>query len=78
MKRIAALKVVNVFLGILALNQIVTGLLSESISPQMFEVLHEGGGILFAILAMIHLVLNWGWVRLNYFRSSPARTSPRE
>lgn len=66
MTRTTALKIVNPILGILALNQIVTGLFGEDLPPETFEILHEGGGILFAVTALIHLALNWGWVRSNF------------
>jgi hypothetical protein len=71
MKRNTALKILNPVLGLLLVNQIVTGLLADSLSPDAFEVLHEGGGILMGVLALLHVVLNWGWVKANFFKSAP-------
>lgn len=39
----------------------------------VFE-LHELNGVLFIAVALTHIVLNWGWVKANFF--APAR-APR-
>lgn len=78
MTRNTALKIVNPILGILALNQILTGLFGEHLPPETFETLHEGGGILFAVIALIHLALNWGWVRSNFMRRGAASAGRRD
>ncbi len=70
MKRNTALKILNPILGVLALNQIFTGLFSDALPREAFEILHEGGGILFAVMALLHLALNWGWVKTNFIKSS--------
>jgi len=36
----------------------------------VFEV-HELNGVLFIALVLTHIVLNWGWVKANFF--APAR-----
>ena len=71
MKRNALLKILNPILAILLLNQALTGLLSDSLSGEAFEVLHEGGGVAFVIGGLLHLVLNWNWVKANFFKHSP-------
>jgi hypothetical protein len=63
MNRALALKVVNIALGVLILNQAGTGLGGDALSHEAFEVLHEGGGFLMLGLAAAHVVLNWGWVK---------------
>ncbi|MBN2185772.1 MAG: hypothetical protein JW746_10660 [Candidatus Krumholzibacteriota bacterium] len=70
MKRTALLKVVNPVLGICLVNQLVTGFAHGKISHDTYELLHERGGILFALVALLHLILNWNWIRTNYFKGS--------
>ncbi len=36
----------------------------------VFEGLHIVGGIGLLILAAIHVVLNWGWVRVDFLRTA--------
>jgi len=66
MSKIRALRVVNAVLAIAVLNQAITGLGSDLLSHDVFEILHIGGGISLLVLALIHVSLNWGWIRLNY------------
>lgn len=70
MKRNLVLKILNPILGILALNQILTGLFSETLPPEAFEILHEGGGIVFAIVVLLHVTLNWSWIKSNFGKSN--------
>ncbi len=69
MKRNTALKILNPILGVLALNQILTGFLGDHLSHEAFEILHEGGGIAFGVVALLHVILNWNWVKANFRRS---------
>ena len=71
MKRNTALNILNPILGLLFLNQVITGLLADSIPPDTFEVLHVGGGIAFAVAAVLHVVLNWSWVKANFLKKAP-------
>ncbi len=66
------LKIINPILGILFINQVLMGLLHGLVSPKVFEVMHEKGGIIFAIAAILHVALNWGWVKANLLRKKPA------
>ncbi len=70
MKRNTALKILNPILGVLVLNQVLTGLFAEDISHEVFEVLHGGGGVVFAIGVVLHLILNWNWVRASFLKKS--------
>jgi len=70
MKRTAILKVVNPILGLLVVSQLLSGLFGEALLHEVFEVIHQGGGILIAITASLHLLLNWNWVKANYFRKA--------
>ncbi|MDP2866326.1 MAG: hypothetical protein Q8O90_08790 [Elusimicrobiota bacterium] len=72
MKRITALKIVNLLIAVLALSQVATGLLHDSLTEDAFEAIHEAGGISFAAAALLHVILNWGWVKANYFGGDAA------
>ncbi len=72
MKRNTMLKIVNPILGILIINQILTGIFGDSIPREVFEILHEDGGFVLAIVAALHLILNWNWVKATYFKRTPA------
>jgi hypothetical protein len=78
MTRTTALKILNPILAVLALNQVATGLGREALSIDAFEVLHQGGGIVFAVAALLHVILNWYWVRANFLRKrAAAATHPQ-
>ena len=68
MTRNTALKILNPILGLLALNQITTGLLRELLPPDVFLIIHKGGGITFAVAASLHVILNGNWIKANFFR----------
>ncbi|MBN2071304.1 MAG: hypothetical protein JW814_07605 [Candidatus Krumholzibacteriota bacterium] len=72
MKKTGVLKVVNLILGIFFVNQVVTGLIHARLSHNMYEILHEGGGIILALSGVLHLILNWNWINSNYLRKSAA------
>jgi hypothetical protein len=63
MNRAVWLRRVNVGLFFLLVLQAVTALLSGVIDPEVFEVIHPVGGALLVLFALIHISLNWAWVR---------------
>ena len=67
MKKKTAHKIINPILFVLILNQAVTALLHSKIPMDTFETIHEGGGFILAGLVIIHLILNFNWIKLNYF-----------
>ncbi len=71
-KRNTLLKVLNPILGLFFLNQILAGIFREALSRRAFEILHERGGIVLTILVIIHVTLNWNWVKANFFKKAPA------
>lgn len=66
------LKIINPILLILIVSQAFTGLFHHSIPDELFEIIHEGGGIALIIVSLIHLVLNWNWVYANYIKRTHA------
>ena len=57
-------------LGVLVLNQLLVGLLHDALSREVFEVMHEGGGVLLVLGVLLHSILNWNWVRANFLKKS--------
>ena len=71
MKKNTVLKIVNPILGVLLVNQVLMGLMHDMLPHEVFEVFHEGGGIVFAIVAILHVILNWNWIKANFLRKAP-------
>jgi hypothetical protein len=63
-----ALKVLNPILALIILNQIFSALLSNVLSHRLFEKIHETGGFLLIIGVVIHILLNWSWVKTTYLK----------
>jgi len=70
MKRNTAFKVLNPVIAILLMIQVFSGLFSDSLSHDAFEILHEANGITLAILIVLHIALNWNWVKANFFKKA--------
>ena len=68
MKKNTILKIINPILLVLVINQVITGWLHIRLSPKTFEFLHEGTGKVLLVLAVVHLILNFNWVKVNYFK----------
>jgi len=68
MMKTKVLKFINPLIGILMINQILTALFRESLPFNQFGMIHGYGGYLLSILVMVHLGLNWSWLKANYFR----------
>ena len=78
MKRNTALKIINPVLIVLFISQAITGLFHHQIvsaSYKTWEILHEGGGKVFIGLVMLHLILNFNWIKANYFKTRKATQS---
>jgi hypothetical protein len=70
MKKNTALKMVNLLVAIAFLVLAASIAISKTItdpSPALFET-HEFTGYIFFILVIIHFVLNWSWVKANFFK----------
>ena len=67
MKRNTMLKILNPVLIVLFINQAVTVLFHDELPFRAFQIFHKGGGAVLLILIAVHLVLNFNWVKANYF-----------
>jgi hypothetical protein len=67
MKRNTALKILNPILVVFFVNQVVTVLFRGHLSHEAFETFHIGGGSIFIGLIVVHFILNFNWVKANYF-----------
>jgi hypothetical protein len=63
MNKKSGLKFINIVIAIMILSQIATGLSGELIGKEAFEVLHKGGAFILFTGVIIHVILNWGWVK---------------
>ncbi len=65
--RMGALKVVNplMFLAFLGVAGVAVGRLAGLVGYELFGKVHRPAGIAFITLAVVHLVLNWGWISTN-------------
>jgi hypothetical protein len=70
MNRLSGLKITNVLLFVALVCQTGTGAGHELMGPELFEIVHPGMGVVLTVLALIHLFLNWGWVKNTFFKSS--------
>jgi len=67
MNRNMALKILNPVLLVLFVNQALTAMFSSKISLQAFELFHKDGGKILLGLIVAHFILNFNWVKANYF-----------
>ena len=65
-----ALKIVNVVLLVLLINQAATGMLGINMSATAFEWLHRRAALLLIAATVVHLVLNWNWIKASYFKKN--------
>jgi len=70
MKKNTALKIVNPIMGVLLINQVLVAFLHDLLPKEVFEFLHEGGGVVFAVAAILHVTLNWNWIKMNFLQKA--------
>ena len=73
MKKQKALKVVNIFLVlaflITAISLVFYKIIPSAIQGEEFLYeMHEMAGTIFIIVGLIHLILNFGWIKAMYFK----------
>ena len=68
MNKQSLLKLVNVLLGINLLCIVITIILRENLLIDYFYSIHPFFGFGLLILICTHIVLNWNWIKSNYFK----------
>lgn len=66
MKTNTLLKIINPMLALMFVSQIITGLMHGMIPHKIYEVIHGGGAGALIFLVIIHVFLNWNWVKANF------------
>jgi hypothetical protein len=65
------LKIINPILFLLMLIQAVTGLGQRYAGQDVFILfrrIHFPNGVLLVLFFGAHLYLNWGWIKMNFFK----------
>ena len=75
MKKQTLLTIVNPLLGLLMINQALTGMFHLYLSRRAFTILHEWGGFVLAAMALVHIVLNWNWFKARFRQRSGSHNS---
>ena len=66
------LKIVNLILAILVVTQASSGLLHDRLPGEAFKIIHVGGGIVLVLAIVLHVILNFAWVRSAFRRPRQA------
>jgi hypothetical protein len=67
MKRNTMLKILNPVLAVFFINQAITAIFRKSLSYWAFGIFHKTGGAILLCLIAVHIILNFNWVKANYF-----------
>ena len=68
LRKITALKIVNVMLLVSFILQAGSGIFHSKIPHEVYEWIHEWNGAFLIILVINHLVLNWSWMKTNFLK----------
>jgi hypothetical protein len=68
MTKIKTMKIVNLVLLVLVINQLIGAEIYPKISDNLFKWGHKRAAILIAIFIFIHLITNWKWIKANYLK----------
>ena len=68
MKKNTLLKIINFFVAILFIVQAGTGM-GHSVLPDRVFSIHGYTGFVFVVFVILHVVLNWTWIRSNFLKS---------
>ncbi|HTY08681.1 MAG TPA: hypothetical protein VMF29_05910 [Candidatus Edwardsbacteria bacterium] len=74
MNKVKALKILNPIVALLFLAQMVSALLIL-LAGDAFIPAHLIGGGCLVLAGIAHLVLNWGWVKMQYFKKQRTMNS---
>lgn len=70
MNKQRALRIINAVLLVDLLALVSTAMLDEVLPPEVFSTVHPMLGFTLVLLAITHLVLNWGWIKANYLKKA--------
>lgn len=73
MFRTKLLKLTVIILAILILWQFITAIGRHLIPYEIFAKIHLWGGLLLTFFAVLHLYLNWGWVKANLLKRTKTK-----
>jgi hypothetical protein len=71
------LRILNPVLAILMLSQLLSGIWHSQLSAETFTWLHVRGGVALIVALVLHVAVNWDWVRTtgslseNHIRARP-------
>ena len=68
MKKSTMLKILTPILLAMFIIQLSSGFFRSHLSMETFMFIHENGGIVIIVLVIIHLILNFNWIKANYFK----------
>lgn len=69
MNKMKLLKIVNIVLGISFLLQAISVVFMVlEMAPGWLYKLHAFNGMIFILLVIVHIALNWAWIRVNFFK----------
>ena len=73
MNKMTMLKILNLILGLIVINQALTGLLHDFLPTETFELIHKIGGIFLILGIIFHVIFNWKWIQVNYLSKQVSR-----
>jgi hypothetical protein len=68
MKKQKWLVITNSILLVLILWMVISGTFHSQIPYSVFEKAHPFAGYALSLLILLHIILNWNWVKMNYFK----------
>ena len=66
MNRNLALKILNPLIALLMVSVFAAAFGREALPYWAFEVFHKGAAGLLLLGMLLHLALNWGWIKASY------------
>ena len=69
MNKQKALKIINVLLILDFLGLVSTAVLDDVIPRELFEKIHPSFGLTLVVLVIIHIILNFTWIKTTYFKT---------
>jgi len=72
MRKLLLLKIVNPLLGLAFLTLVVSlpFVAVKDLWVQEMSQLHKAAGMIFTVLAIVHIILNWSWITHTFFRKT--------